>query len=235
MSTNYYDAENNKLIPIAGNGVGVAKFGTPIENWLTGHSSAATAITADKDGILYYFNYNGNIETPLLATLYVNGKSIRGTRTSGWSSTITLPIRKGDVVYVQDPLSGDQSMFYPFAENIVQPIKGGEEYSTDEKVIGTWIDGKKLYRKVLTLDISTSGGHNINVASLNISQLTLIRGIFNDTQYNYMFPVPDYGDDDTRFYLSYAMTEKNVHYETGARYGINGKLIVTIEYTKTTD
>lgn len=110
-----------------------------------------------------------------------------------------------------------------------------EEYSTTETRIGTWIDGKPLYRKVLTLDISKSGGHNINVASLNISQLTLMRGIFNDTQYNYMFPVPDYGDPDTRFYLSYDVINKLAHYETGAKYGINGKLIVTIEYTKVND
>lgn len=28
--------------------------------------------------------------------------------------------------------------------------KGGVDYSTDEQVIGTWIDGKPLYRKVIT-------------------------------------------------------------------------------------
>ena len=32
-----------------------------------------------------------------------------------------------------------------------------QEYSTEEQVIGTWIDGKPIYRKVMSLQSSTAG------------------------------------------------------------------------------
>lgn len=45
-------------------------------------------------------------------------------------------------------------------------IDAGEQYSTDEKVVGTWIDGKPLYRKVITLsDLRTDTYIQIEVAS----------------------------------------------------------------------
>lgn len=35
-------------------------------------------------------------------------------------------------------------------------LGGGENYSTDEIRIGTWIDGKPIYRRVFPVDISVS-------------------------------------------------------------------------------
>lgn len=151
------------------------------------------------------------------------------------SEVSKLKLTDGNVVDLKDATSRTR------IENIEKQIENIEvvdnknNYSTEEIVVGKWMDGKKLYRKVLTLDISTPEGLNINVESLNISQITLIRGIFNDNQYNYMFPVPSYADGENRFCLFYNKTDKFVHYEGGTSYGINGKLIIVIEYTKTTD
>lgn len=234
MSYNLRNKETGELIPIAGNGVGVAKFGAPVENWLTGHSSAATAITANNDGILYYFNYNGSTETPLIATLVVNGKSIRGTRTTGWSSCITLPIRKGDTVFAYEPLSGDQSIFYPFVENVIQPIEGGEEYSTDEKVIGTWIDGKPIYRT--TIKLSSNMGNDSKFPVLNIDTMVDYGGTIYATasRYKRSFPwkLASYAFDingwDSGGAHVYAM-------DSSVSSIIGSGSTVWFEYTKTTD
>ena len=186
-----------------------------------------TVVEREKDFIS--LNYSGMNHS---CCFYVEGLddtdfiSIHGRYNSG-SATITTETIKPVLVEGTELLGS----FIPPQPAVTVNSYSEEEINTHQK----WIDGKDIYRKVLTLDVSTSERQNIDVASLNISQLTLMRGIFNDTQNSYMFPVPDYGDGDTRFYLSYNATEKIVHYEGGTVYGINGKLIVIIEYTKTTD
>lgn len=244
-SYNLYNKETKTLTQIAGTSVGVAKFGTPIQDWLVGHSSTATAITADRDGILFYFKYNGDTATPLVATLVINGKAIRGTRTSGWSSTITLPIRKGDVVYAYEPLSGDQSMFYPFAENVVQPIEGGIEHSTEETVIGTYLDKIHYARTFVVSDTSLNGEVSLDINGLQAGlNVTSISGTFKAIDAKYTFPVP-YALMDTsesggltwyRLYTYYDTTTGNIIFNAKANqpnyYHGDYVLQLTVEYTK---
>ena len=50
----------------------------------------------------------------------------------------------------------------------------GEEYSTTEKIVGTWIDGKPLYQKTVVIDLSTfstidTARQFITLAELNIN------------------------------------------------------------------
>ncbi|MCQ2242459.1 hypothetical protein [Treponema sp.] len=242
MSYNLRNKETGELIPIAGNGVGVAKFGSPIQDWLKGHSSAATAITADKDGILYYVNFNADTATPLVATLVVNGKSIRGTRTTGWSSAITLPIRKGDIVYVVDPLTGDQSTFYPFAENIVQPIEGGEVFSSQEVCIGTIdVDGveKKVYRKSFTKSMSANGTWQAEIGA-TLASVVNFYGTFKKDSANWSQHIPYYHTDGAGSYSIYCYVNENGNvqctgYSTTDGQYFKGKYLLHVEYTKVND
>lgn len=216
------------------NNICIADFEAPIAGWLNGATNTSNAITATESGILCVSWNSESTKTELYvydvdtitATTYSFGTS------GDYLHYLNVPITEGHKYYSNRFCD---STFYPFKTTKVTELKAEDKYSTSETVIGEWIDGKPIYRKVLTLDISTTGGHNINVASSNIAQLTTIKGIFNDSQYNYIFPVPDYGDGDTRLYLTYDVANKIVHYEPGAKYGVKGKLIVTIEYTKTTD
>ena len=48
-----------------------------------------------------------------------------------------------------------------------------QEYSTEEQVIGTWIDGKPIYRKVMSLQSSTAGEHLISFSDLNADFITI--------------------------------------------------------------
>ena len=48
-------------------------------------------------------------------------------------------------------------------------------YSTDEKMIGRWIDGKPLYQKVIPFT-SLSQGMTIDISSLNVDTIPHLSG-----------------------------------------------------------
>lgn len=50
-----------------------------------------------------------------------------------------------------------------------------EHYSTDEQVIGTWIDGSTLYRKVLTIPIS-SKSVDYDISNMNVDKMINLYG-----------------------------------------------------------
>lgn len=52
--------------------------------------------------------------------------------------------------------------------NISNKLNTLENYSTTEQVIGTWINGKPLYRKVYTITIGNSGTKTIQADNSNI-------------------------------------------------------------------
>lgn len=60
------------------------------------------------------------------------------------------------------------------------------DYSAEEKVIGTWIDGKPLY-KLLIQGTTTDRRATVNLSDKNIKQITSITGICNA---NNMFNIP---------------------------------------------
>lgn len=112
-----------------------------------------------------------------------------------------------------------------------QNLTGQEFYSTGEIVIGTWIDGKTLYRRVVVKDNIGTGG-NAGYAYAYIDTLTkmqfiavtsgvgIIDGNFNDgTNKVTLQAYKNSSDIDIWFNSTVSCT----------------KLIITLEYTKTTD
>lgn len=116
--------------------------------------------------------------------------------------------------------------------------KNEEVYSTDEQRIGTWIDGKPLYRKTIkftdniTKEISIE--HKIN----NFGRLINSSG--NITFYNSEHALPViYPSDMAKYGVGiYSSNATKVVVEVGTQIiseGNPSNLIVTLEYTKTTD
>ena len=93
-------------------------------------------------------------------------------------------------------------------------------YSTNETVIGKWIDGKPLYRKVIQNNvIGTTVNHGIS----NIDEITDIKlivlqqsGLYSPQNSDSIF----IGDTD---YIVYLQTTNVLNYK------------IIVEYTKTTD
>lgn len=133
--------------------------------------------------------------------------------------------KNGDVVY----LLTDADPSAPGGENT------GEVYSTEETRIGTWIDGKPLYRKTYSIVTNATGVSNvrfdIQVNILNIYGIVKYSG--NSTFYSLPAFIPENRDH-------YCILSDN-GWGTGitARYTGNFvwdmPLIFTIEYTKTAD
>lgn len=110
-------------------------------------------------------------------------------------------------------------------------------YSTEEQVIGTWINGKPLYRKILQYSLSSGNATDkFNISELSIATTTKLEGIALNNGYARQVGYV-YGNATTTLgemagmYLSTNFTILNVtHAGTSL-----GTLYVTIEYTKTTD
>lgn len=97
-------------------------------------------------------------------------------------------------------------------------------YSTEEKQIGYWIDGKPIYRKVVEYNYATANTQ-VNIAP----NLTNPKKIINfdyilDTGSAYM---KTFGSDVTCY-----MSNTNIVYKANAW---TGTVRIFIEYTKTTD
>lgn len=108
------------------------------------------------------------------------------------------------------------------------------EYSTNEKIIGTWINGKPIYRKVFSF--TTPSGNTDYVINTGISMDTIIKvygGISSAS--GGVTPIPTAIDwSGTIYATSLRVSNNNIYYRGNSAYG-NQPAYAIIEYTKTTD
>lgn len=108
-------------------------------------------------------------------------------------------------------------------------------YSTEEQVIGTWINGKPIYRKAIKIsNIRVENGVQIPTNIVNIEELTKYQAIFNiggDIYNNFIF------DQNTGLILTSRLSGSNIIIVANDYYIESNDRIYTfiIEYTKTTD
>lgn len=104
-------------------------------------------------------------------------------------------------------------------------------YSTNEQVIGTWIDGKPLYRKV----IRTTTASAINT----IKTLDTIANLQEITKSNSSWRTTDgfkyLTDNPSEAPVIFVDTSNNVTESHKADYFNNATIVIVLEYTKTTD
>ena len=129
------------------------------------------------------------------------------------------------------------------SDNLAEAVKSinasaassGEIYSTEETRIGTWIDGKPLYRKTYSITTDSSGESRVAFdTGLNIVN------IYGTIKYSgdgriYQLPafIPGYIDAYCTVNDNGYGTELVATYTDNFRWGM--PLVCTIEYTKTTD
>ena len=125
------------------------------------------------------------------------------------------------------------------AGDINIPVTDADTYSTTEKKVGVWIDGKPIYRRVLTLPGITGGTEytiDIGVLSSNISNFWLKNGSVRISGTGILpiwFYNRQFADRYTTWaYVSLRATNATVYFKCDST--ITGGNII-IEYTKTTD
>ena len=115
-----------------------------------------------------------------------------------------------------------------------------ENYSTEEQVVGTWIDGKKLYRKVIREQITDYGGKPYFLSqSVPDAESYIIESAmaFEDSTYEgNSIVVSSSNNSITRYDISFT----SFNLKTGRIYLVRGAdspsyLQLIVKYTKTTD
>lgn len=145
------------------------------------------------------------------------------------NTTIPINGKIVDTENVEDKTSNAPSM------RLVEEMTK-EKYSTDEQVIGTWIDGKPLYRKVGTIKFTSiySQG-NFTVGSLissNIKYGTITKVFTDSLLCNNLYNTFD-STIKSNIYVS-AEGGYIFGFTTRENY-LNKTIYVVVEYTKTTD
>jgi hypothetical protein len=117
-------------------------------------------------------------------------------------------------------------------KNATPSSGGGSSYSTTEQVVGTWIDGKPIYRIVLDYHSAPlSGNKSVDVTALDIDTLVWTNALGTDNSNGYSgtkWSLNSVSANSSRLiYMSNATTLK----VEGSFY----KHWIILEYTKTTD
>ena len=121
-------------------------------------------------------------------------------------------------------------------------INQGNTYSTSETLTGkTWIDGKPIYRKVFTGNMTNTTNEWVNLQKCNLNNVDNIINISgtikNTSSDRRVLPTSAY--ESTSYYCTFSylgQTDYLQCYINGWTYTTFGfKYIVVIEYTKTTD
>lgn len=99
-------------------------------------------------------------------------------------------------------------------------------YSTSETRVGTWIDGKPIYRIVKSFATATSKTNNsatISISTLNVDNMI---NIYGSTSGNFML----LGDSQA---ITWNANNITIYFNNSSAYSVSG--YITIEYTKNTN
>lgn len=112
-------------------------------------------------------------------------------------------------------------------------------YSTEEQVVGRWIDGKPLYQ--VTIETTTGSKINtfkeIDLPTDDIERISSINGIMTD-RYGVYIPVSGAfvtNDTSTCVKIAYDASKKVLTIWCSQTDWLNAKICITVTYTKTTD
>lgn len=150
----------------------------------------------------------------------------------GFSPEITENAGNGDLDYRLNVTTEAGAFTTPNLKTpTVHTVSDGSVYSTEEMVIGTWIDGKPLYRRTV-LSQTASTGNTIttlfSVSDWNVDVFTRIDGVWGGTTLGVPLNCPEAA---ASHYVSSDKTFKS----KVASIHANSPLVTTLEYTKTTD
>jgi len=110
------------------------------------------------------------------------------------------------------------------------------EYSTTEKVIGKWIDGKAIYQKtalVENISISSNSDANVNISDYftGLSKLLSAEIISNDGN---IIPAINVSSSLSAYSIgvSYDVTSDHIVFSRGSGSNITISVYITLRYTK---
>ena len=111
-----------------------------------------------------------------------------------------------------------------------------DKYSTDEIVVGRWLDNKKIYKKTYIFENLSTGLTTKVINLTNMETLVRVYGSWYDPTTIWQ-PIPCVTPDfPSDFGIGINnIRENNVDFNIGTRRSTTNKIYLTFEYTKTTD
>ena len=116
----------------------------------------------------------------------------------------------------------------------IKAVCAGEVYSTEEREVGTWIGGEKLWQKTINFgslpnDTTKSVAHNIS----NIGTIVNVEGVYVNTTIHRSYMMPWGTTTNGTIIATTDVDNENIRImANGDRTGVNA--YITIRYTKTT-
>lgn len=108
-------------------------------------------------------------------------------------------------------------------------LKDMNVYSTEEKIVGTWIDGKPIYRKVVTGLGNTYDNWNVILLDANVhADKVIYCNMVSNTK------TGNEGSVSTSV-LTLMYADGTVHVKNLVSNTDSNKVVYVVEYTKTTD
>lgn len=143
------------------------------------------------------------------------------------NNTLTTNCDSLDITYQTNSGVGDTASAL---DKRVASLEDKTVYSTTEKLIGTWIDGKLLYQKTITLQSANVRDVGVDISSLNVDYLGFVRVDAINADYI----CHTYSSGNTEYVFPYYV--KSNHYLYVAVAGpfkpVGSTFYVTIQYTK---
>ena len=204
---------------------------------------------SQKYAVYYYNNTNTFIESEGLTTgtfttpancYYINFRCFNADFTSDYAN-LKLQIEKGDTAtsyepYITPSIIVDNTEFYS-----QEYINKFTKYSTTEQVVGKWINGKPVYRKVVDYyptEIIGAGGTTTNIqVPHNISNFGQIINCRVVTETNHVFPTlaSSTGSTLTAGNAVIQVNSTNIIFRIINDSWSSRHFYFILEYTKTTD
>lgn len=110
-------------------------------------------------------------------------------------------------------------------------------YSTDEKKIGNWVDGKPLYRKVFI--VTDQNNISFDISSLNMDTCCKFECIIDYiSTSNYRYQRPIYYMDNSEYFTAFLRDntiQTRISTYMSSMIATFNKITYVLKYTKTTD
>ena len=174
---------------------------------------------------VYNYNTSSNIHERTASTFtYTFNETTRlGIKTYGSSSSYPQSY------YIQIEKGTTATSYEKYQE------LDGINYIATEEVIGTWIDGKPLYRKVINAGTITASNTNLDNI-YNIDTLVSLKGTAYSSSIGQYYGIPNVHNDMASYHINLLKAGNGIilRFGTGFTGGLT-KVIAILEYTKTTD
>lgn len=109
-------------------------------------------------------------------------------------------------------------------------------YSTNEQIVGKWIDGKPIYQKTInTGELPNGTGKEIEHGIANLKRIIHMEGYCYGATANNNRPMPFSSASDITKNIQLLWNSTKISITTGSNLTLFTESYVTLQYTKTTD